>query len=290
MPSVSPHAMSRRSRRLFESWFVAGVLWTGVAAAKPKLCSPFSNAAALRGEGHLRAARATLQRCVDASECSTEVRRRCAAELQALATEMPSIVIHVHDGRGNDLVDVSVTLDGEPLVTRLDGLAIPVDPGEHQFVFQRGSEPPISRTERVEPTDKFRPIELALPDPNAPEEPKLEYVPREGPARMIAGVSLIGVGVAGVGAFALLGSSARSRERELQGRNCKPECAQGFVDSVSTRYTLSNISLAVGVVSLGAATWVLLSGPSVPKDPAPSAQVDVVAGPRGGTVTLSAPF
>jgi hypothetical protein len=172
----------------------------------------------------------------------------------------------------------------------LDGLAIPVDPNEHQFMFQRGAEAPISRTERVEPTDKFRPIEVALPDPNLQDESPPVVVSHEGPGRTIAGVSLIGIGVVGVGAFALLGSSARDREHQLQDRDCKPHCAQGFVDSVSTRYTLSNISLAVGVASLGAATWVLLSGPSAPKDPAPSAHVDVVAGPRGGTVTLSSSF
>ena len=299
MPSVSPWAgPCRSSRRLFTQLFFTplvalSVLLSGVARAEPKQCSPFANAAALRGEGHLRAARATLQSCVDAAECNADVRRRCASELQALANEMPSIVFHVHDGKGNDLIDVSVMLDGEPSVPRLNGLAVPVDPGEHQFVFQRGSEPSVSRTERVEAGDKFKPIEVALP-PIASDVPEDVPSPAPGaglqPARLIAGISLIGVGVAGVVGFALIGGSARSKEHDLQDRGCKPGCPQGVVDSVSTRYTLSNITGAVGLVSLGVATWVLLSGPSAPKNPAPSAQVDVVAGPRGGRLLLSAPF
>jgi hypothetical protein len=37
---------------------------------------------------------------------------------------------------GSDLVDVKVTVDGAPLATKLDGLAVDVDPGAHTFAFE----------------------------------------------------------------------------------------------------------------------------------------------------------
>jgi hypothetical protein len=49
------------------------------------------------------------------------------------------------------------------------------------------------------------------------------------------------------------------------------------------------VSLGVGVAALGAAAFVLLTGQSS-SPPNPNAQVDVVAGPRGGTLTLRSTF
>jgi hypothetical protein len=264
-----------------------------VALAQASECTPLTRSAALRTGGKLRAARTELTSCMDASECNADARRRCAADLQTLANEMPSVVAHAHDGRGNDLVDVSVTLDGEPFVSKLDGLAMPVDAGEHTFVFTTSGRDPVTQTLLIEPTDKFKLITVELPDAELLEQRAQAEVPalprHAGPERLIAGLSLVGVGVVGVAAFAGIGADARSEEREMRALNCKPDCSQGRVDSVSTRYTLSNVSLVVGIASLGAAAWVLFTGPSTPK-PDPSAHVDVVAGPHGGTLTLKSRF
>jgi hypothetical protein len=264
------------------------------AHAQANECAPLTRSAALRTESKLRAARSELTSCMEASECNADARRRCAADLQTLANEMPSVVVHAHDGRGNDLVDVSVTLDGDPFVSKLDGLAMPLDPGEHTFVFTRAGQEPVTRTEQIEPKDKFKLVTVEIPDAELLRQRALAEAPpgrtHAPPDRLIAGISLAGVGVVGLAAFAGLGADARSEEREMRASNCKPDCSKGRVDSVSTRYTLSNISLGVGIASLGAAAWVLFTGSASTPAADPSAKLDVVAGPRGGTLTLTSQF
>jgi hypothetical protein len=271
---------------------IAPLLSAPVARAQANECAPLGRAAALRADGKLRAARTQLTSCMEASECNAEARRRCAAEQQTLANEMPSVVVHAHDGRGNDLVDVSVTLDGEAFVSKLDGLALSIDPGEHTFVFERAGQEPVKQVTTIEPTDKFKLVTVELPDAELLRQRALADTPAakvsSSPVRLIAGASLAGVGIVGIAAFAGIGADARSEEKDL--RRCRPDCSQGAVDSVSTRYTLANVSLGVGLAALGAAAWVLLTGPSSAPAADPNAKLDVVAGPRGGTLTLTSQF
>lgn len=280
------------------SWAVCllstSLLLPGLAHAQGNECSALGRAATLRTQGKLSAARAELASCMEASECNAEARRRCASEQQTLANEMPSVVVHAHDGRGNDLVDVSVSLDGEPFVSKLDGLAMSIDPGEHTFVFTRSGQDPVTHAERIEQTDKFKLVTVELPDAELLRQRALASeapppAPGRSPARLIAGASLAGLGVAGLAAFTALGLDARAEEKDLRRSGCSPNCSEGSVSSVRTRYTLANVSLGVGVAALGAAAFVLLTGKSS-SPPDPSAQVDVVAGPQGGTLTLRSTF
>lgn len=262
------------------------------ALAQGGECTSAEEASAAEGQGRLRVARALLEECMELPACNADARRRCAAQLSALAARMPTVVVHAHDGRGNDLVDVSVTINGELVASKLDGLAIPVDVGEHTFELEREGRPKVTVMARVEPTDRFRPIEVTLPDPlpapsSAPGGGAPEAATAAAPERLFAAVTLAGVGAVGLGGFALLGASARSEERDL--RDCRPDCTRGSVDAVSTRYTLANVSLAVGLVSLGAAAVVYFTGGPA-SGPAPSAQIDVVASPRGSRLVVSSEF
>jgi hypothetical protein len=63
------------------------------------------------------------------------VRSECAKHLQEVNAAIPTIVFEAKDPAGNDLVDVKVSVDGKLLVERLDGTAIPLDPGPHKFTF-----------------------------------------------------------------------------------------------------------------------------------------------------------
>jgi hypothetical protein len=302
MSSVSSWRRPARARRGalargYLSWAVcllsASLLSPTLVHAQANECSALGRSAALRAQGKLSAARAELASCMEASECNAEARRRCASEQQTLANEMPSVVVHAHDGRGNDLVDVSVSLDGEPFVSKLDGLAMSIDPGEHTFVFTREGQAPVTHAERIEPTDKFKLVTVELPDADLLRQRALASeapppAPSRSPVRLIAGASLAGLGVAGLAAFTALGLDARAEEKDLR-TTCRPNCSEGAVSSVRTRYTLANVSLGVGVAALGAAAFVLLTGKSS-SPPDPSAQVDVVAGPRGGTLMLRSTF
>lgn len=233
------------------------------AQASEASCQAVEQTEGMRADGQYRKARAVLLECVNA-QCGGDVRRRCAATLQKLDSVTPSIVIRAEDQGGNDLVDVSVSLGDELLVSSLDGMAVPVDPGEHRFVFTRTGEDAVVQTLTIAQGEKFRAIDVVIGS-----TPRLALPPASASAadagsgsseRVVASATLIGVGVIGVGSYAYLGLRARSGEEALT--RCRPNCSRGRVDSVDKRYLLANVSLGVGVLTLGAATYLLLSGPS----------------------------
>jgi hypothetical protein len=92
----------------------------------------------LRDEHKLVEARDSFRFCAR-SVCPAVVQSDCVGFLEAVEKNLPSVVFTAKDGAGADLVDVQVTADGQPLVTKLDGAAVPIDPGPHTFVFTSGA-------------------------------------------------------------------------------------------------------------------------------------------------------
>ncbi len=234
------------------------------AQAADASCQAVEKTESMRTEGRYRDARARLLECVNA-QCGGDVRRRCASTLQKLDAVTPSIVVRAEDGKGNDVTDVSVKLGDELLVKSLDGMAIPVDPGEHRFAFQRVGEEPVVQTLTIQRGEKFRSIDVRIGSASTGSEQAglgAGGSASRSTGRWMAGASLIGVGAVGLVGFTWLGLSARSTEKELQRENCEPGCGKARVDAMGTRYVLANVSLGVGVLALGAATWLLLSEPA----------------------------
>lgn len=98
----------------------------------------------LRKAGKLLATRKLLLACT-AKECPSVIREDCTMQLVALDAALPSIVFTGKGPAGEDLAEVRVSMDGTPLLTRLDGNAVSLDPGEHTFVFETNGYPPITR-------------------------------------------------------------------------------------------------------------------------------------------------
>lgn len=257
-------------------------------AAEPS-CEAVEQTEAMREAGRYREARTRLLECVNA-QCGGDVRRRCAATLQKLDAITPSIVVRAEDEAGNDVTDVAVSMEGEELVSSLDGMAIPVDPGEHRFVFQRPGHDPVAQTLTIRQGEKFRPIDVRL-GAEAGDLPPLsaEAAGSLSSSRLAAGATLIGVGLAGLGGFTWLGLKARSAESDLA--SCSPDCSRARVDTVETRYVLANVSLGVGVLALGGAAWVLLTGgPSGTVAQPVDGGIAVFADSEGGMATFSGHF
>ena len=260
----SADALDAESQLLAQTPNVPAQAAEARAQASEASCQAVEQTEAMRAEGQYRKARAVLLECVNA-QCGGDVRRRCAATLQKLDSVTPSIVVRAEDPAGNDVQDVSVSLGDELLVTSLDGMAIPVDPGEHRFVFTRPGHDAVVQTLTIAQGEKFRAIDvligstpnLALPPVSTTTTAGAGGISSE---RLVASGTLIGVGVIGVGSYAYLGLRARSGEEALS--RCRPNCSRGRVDSVERRYLLANVSLGVGVLALGAATYLLLSGGS----------------------------
>jgi hypothetical protein len=94
----------------------------------------YKNAIALEQSAHLRQAKDLLLSCAKSS-CGAVLRNRCASHYGQLEADIPSVVPLVTTETSEPRVDVQVTMDGELLTPRLDGRALPVDPGLHEFSF-----------------------------------------------------------------------------------------------------------------------------------------------------------
>jgi hypothetical protein len=68
--------------------------------------------------------------------CSAALRKECMARVEQLTLDAPTLVPEVTDDRGRPVTDVKITMDGKPWVNRIDGRALPVDPGPHLFTFE----------------------------------------------------------------------------------------------------------------------------------------------------------
>jgi hypothetical protein len=204
--------------------------------------------------------------------------------LQKVEAVTPSIVVRAQLANGDDVTDVAVSLGNEPLSSSLDGIAIPVDPGEHRLVLQRAGHAPVTQVVTIREGEKFRPVDVML-EPSALSSGAASSsgsaaAPANFDGRLAAGGTLIGVGVIGLASFTWLGLKARSDESDL--KLCKPYCSKAKGDSVLARYWMANISAGVGVLALGTATWLLLNGPSQPSSPVSDlAGLSIVAGSDG---------
>jgi hypothetical protein len=120
---------------------IATVLCATPARSAPNdpsvVCEPayvaYGKAIEAEKAGHLRQARDALMTCA-LSSCG-ELAPRCRERHKLLGLEMASIVPIVTDENGTTRVDVQVTIDGEPLASRLDGRGLPIEPGLHEFSF-----------------------------------------------------------------------------------------------------------------------------------------------------------
>jgi hypothetical protein len=233
-------------------------------AAEPTVAECLSasdRATALKSEGRYRAARKSFLTCV-ADSCPSVVRRDCVTSLTELDQLQPSFVFDVRDERGADMSEVRVSMDGEPLVEKLDGKPVNVDVGPHVFTFAAG---PRYKEQRVQviarTTEKNRILAVKLePVAAASADPK-PIAPTHGEPVPVFPIMLAGVGVVALGAFAYLGLSARSDLRALESDPCATSktCSKSDVDSVRTRFAIADVALGVGVVSFVAAAWLWFS-------------------------------
>jgi hypothetical protein len=89
----------------------------------------------LREAHKLVEARDQFRLCA-AATCPATMHADCSNWLSEVEKAIPKVVLSAKDAAGNDVFEVTVTVDDKPLVTKLEGTAIPVDPGAHTFRFQ----------------------------------------------------------------------------------------------------------------------------------------------------------
>jgi hypothetical protein len=210
-----------------------------------------------------------------------------------VAAAIPPVVLAARDAQGNDISDVVVSIDGKPPAP-IGVLALELDPGTHTFVFQRSSGgATVERQVLLRQGEKNREVVASWPGSSVPgsstpappataPNPADETTDRPVPAAawILGGVAVAGIATSAV--FGALGLSARASN------HCDNGCSQTQYDDMMTKFRVSDVSLAVGLVSLGAAAWVYLARPTVQR---PSAGwLDVYALPGGGGVSVQQSF
>ena len=288
--------------------------------------SPLCGASYTRGverarEARLREASELFGVCARTA-CNEDMRRECAARRAQLEADTPSLVPLVTDDAGEPRVLVEVRIDGALVTSRLDGRALPVDPGKHELAFSTDSGVFATRHLMVIQGERNRAIHVVLHDADeGGVKPARELVappPRDAAAapapRVVAEARLPvdapevatrhdtagggrgaapylfgALGLAGVGGFGLLTYWGRADNALLAG--CTPSCTAGSVRHVRELYWAADASLGVGIASLAVSTWLFAARGG--EDAAPRTgpvSLDLRPTRAGGVATLAGSF
>ncbi len=209
--------------RATESALAALLLVSTPALAQEEVtCSKaYVSAQQLRKAGRLSEARVELLACSKA-ECPPEIQPDCVQWLGEVQRSLPSVVFGVRDSGGHDLTDVRVLIDDKPIVERLDGRSVDVDPGAHRVRLEPRGAAPHELTVVAREGERDRPIVIDLPPPPT-------HRPIPAAFWVMGATALVSLGV-----FAAFGASGLS---DLSGLSyCKGECVQSDVDAVNLKY------------------------------------------------------
>jgi hypothetical protein len=235
-----------------------------LADDKAECLDAYEKAQRVRQESKLRESKKQLALCAR-DVCPTSIRKDCGRWLDEVDQSIPTIVLRASGANGEDLKDVSVTMDGEPLATSLTGTAVPIDPGAHKFVFTPAGKTPVTVEAVVAEGDKRRVIAMRVESASVPpssssempaERPGVVTTERPVPALtwILGGVGLVSLG--GFGFFAMRGASTRS---DLD--SCKPFCAQDDIDASKQNYVIGDVFLGVSIVALAGAVILYVTRP-----------------------------
>jgi hypothetical protein len=255
----------------------------------------------LRDDGKYRRAREAFAACAR-DVCPTLVRRDCVKWLADLEQSSPSIVVGAKDDKGADLANVSVLVDGTPLVTKLDGKPTMVDPGAHVLRFETPGYPSVEQRIMVHAGEKSRLLAVQFGTPPhpalAPPTPAAASTgaPQSDEAQTPQGIRSSawvfgGLALVAFGTEAYFGLSGLSDRSNLEAQACAGthSCPQASVDSIRTKFTVADIALGVGLASAAISAYLFIAPPSQTV-PTHAASVDVVPVPGGAAMSVAGRF
>jgi hypothetical protein len=203
-------------------------------------------------------------------QCPAMVQQDCGGWLGEVQRDLPTVVVTAKDGKGSDLENVQVTMDGQPLLTTLDGQAVPMNPGEHVFHFAAADGTQVDQRAVIKAGEKNQAVAviLAKPEPVAPVSPAagpspgeaaVAVAPAEGasPWKTVGWV-LGGIGVAGIGVGTVFGVMALGDKNA----HCNADnvCDAGSLGGLRTDALVSDIGLiAGGALVVGGGAMVLFA-------------------------------
>jgi hypothetical protein len=243
-------------------------LATAVSTAKadeptPQVCTDaYTRAQALRDQGKLVEARDALRTCARPS-CKDFVVKDCVAWLDAVERSLPTVVISVKDGAGADLFDVKVSIDGTLLLARLDGQAVPINPGVHTVYFELADRTRLDKRILIKEGEHNREVEVVL-KPSAAGDPseigQRSPLTTPSPWRTVGWVAG-GLGAAGLVVGTLFGAMAM---RDKNSANCDAGnvCDSGPLASAKKAALVADVGLIGGGALLASGLALVFFSPS----------------------------
>jgi hypothetical protein len=237
----------------------------------------------LRDEGKYRSAHEAFVRC-SRPTCPGLVTHNCSQWLIELEAKMPTVVIDARDDKGNDLVEVKILVDGTEMATRLDGMPMPMDTGEHVFRYEAAGFGPVEERVAIQDGEKNRLVKVRLIAETPPipvarvataPEPAREERRTSGPpfaAWLFAGLAV--AAFASEAYFGVSGLSQRSGDID----RCAPYCNPSEATSIQTKFAVADTSLGIGLVSAGLAAYFFLRSSESGSPPQTALEVS----PRSG--------
>lgn len=232
-----------------------------------------------RDEGKFRAAYQAFTACGQ-QECPGIIKADCVRWLSELEKMLPTVVVIARDAVGRDM-DGRILMDGALLAERLDGNPIIVDGGSHVFRFEAKDGAAAEERVIIHAAEKNRILDIRLgttAQKPSTDSSKADSDNASGDRARVSPLAWIlgGVGILGMGGFAYFGLSANAQLSDLRAQPCAASatCAEADLDQVKTKHIVADISLGVGVVALGAAVWLLVSGSASSSNPRPRSALD----------------
>jgi len=241
-----------------------------------------------KGTHKLVEAREQLRICA-AAGCPAVVQTDCANWLAEVEKALPSVVASAKNWGGADLVDVKVSVDGEPLVLKLDGQAVPMNAGPHTFHFD-GADGSIDRQIVVTEGEKNQRITVVLgaPTPAAPAAAEPDAGGSSSPwmsvGWVLGGAGVVGLGIGAVFGIVTLGdrSSAHCDANNL--------CDPGTTGGIRSAALVSDVGWIAGGVLLGTGAALVLFGPSGSHKASKGVRLAPVVTASGAEITAGGSF
>jgi hypothetical protein len=278
----------------------------GTQVSKAECAEAYESAQESRASGSLRKTQERLEFCAQ-TECPSFVQRDCARWLTEVQRELPSVRITARDWGDDDDAAFRVTLDGQPLTPAATKAPISLDPGRHEFVFERPGREPVTRTILAQQGIQGRVLLVDFePTPTAEGMPGDTGEPG-GPNLRPYAYAAWALGAVGLGTFAILGTVGRSDKQALKddcpffGETADPSrgvCTQQHVDerqsSLDRTFLFADIGLVTGLIGVAGGTALFLLAPGGSKkdtdDAGAALRLDMGVLRGGASATLQGRF
>lgn len=217
----------------------------------------------LRKDGKLLESGRVFRSCAQRG-CPQVVQAECARWLAEVEEATPTVVFDAVDASGSTVTSVSVYVDDRLAAERLDGRALPVDPGEHNFAFVSRDGARSEQRVLVLEGDRNRKIRVRIASSTSPgngasstQTSAVQHDARTNLGRAESSPPWVvypagALGVLGVVGFVTFGVLGRAQQSKLD--DCRGSCSDADYDVMRDRYIVADVSLLIGVVGLGAAT------------------------------------